>query len=94
MQRETWRLRKASKNFYVRTFRFTGSTLVFSLLLNLVLGVVVFYEYVHQPIRHYYATNGATPPTELTAMNQPNMSSKALLGGAPPMDNREKLIPK
>ncbi len=94
MRRETWRLMRASKGFYVRTFRFSGSMLVFSLVVNLVLGVGVFYAYTHMPERHFYATNGVVPPTELTAMSEPNETSTPLLPADQDVDNDEKLIPK
>jgi intracellular multiplication protein IcmM len=94
MRRETWRLIRASKRFYVGTFRFSGSMLVFSLCVNLVLGWAIFYAYAHMPERHYYATNGVVPPTELIAMSAANETSVPLLAADQNVNDDEKLIPK
>lgn len=94
MRREFWRLMISSKQFYVRTFRFAGSALVFFLLLNVLLAAGLFYAYMHVPDRHYYATNGEVPPGELTAMDEPNYTSVPLLAADPTIDDDAKLIPK
>ncbi|MCH9756822.1 MAG: type IVB secretion system protein IcmM/DotJ [Gammaproteobacteria bacterium] len=94
MQREVWRLMIGSKRFYVGTFRFLESMLVLSLLISVLLGVGLFYTYLHMPDRRYYATNGVVPPSELTAMEEPNETSTALLVADPVIDDDEKLIPK
>ncbi|MDF1645977.1 MAG: type IVB secretion system protein IcmM/DotJ [Legionellaceae bacterium] len=94
MRREVWRLMINSKRFYVGTFRFAETALVFSLLISVLLGLGLFYVYVHIPERHYYATNGEVPPTELTAMDAPNETAIPLLAADPDIDDDEKLIPK
>lgn len=96
MQRETWRLLISSKRFYVGTFRFAESALILSFVVNVLLGGALFYAYLKVPARHFYATNGEVPPTELTAMTAPNETSVALLPADPDVDDdaTEKLIPK
>ncbi len=94
MRRELWRLMIRSKRFYVGTFRFAESALVFSLLVNVLLCVGLVYAYKHVPDRHYYATNGEVPPSELTAMDAPNETSVPLLAADPAIDDDAKLIPK
>ena len=94
MRREIWRLIIHSKQFYVGTFRFVEYMLVFSLAISVLLGVGLFYAYRHIPERHYYATNGEVPPTELTALNAPNETSVPLLPNDPTVDSDVKLIPK
>ena len=94
MRRELWRLMISSKRFYVGTFRFAESALLFSLICSVLLGIGIFYAYLHIPERHYYATNGEVPPSELTAMDEPNETSTPLLADDPVIDDDAKLIPK
>lgn len=94
MRREVWRLLIQSKRFYVGTFRFIESMLVLSLLISVLLTAGVFYIYLDIPERHYYATNGVVPPSDLTAMDAPNETSVALLASDPTTDDDEKSIPK
>jgi intracellular multiplication protein IcmM len=94
MRREVWRLMIQSKRFYVSSFRFAENVLVFSLVISVLLGIGLFYADIHIPERHYYATNGSVPPTELTAMSVPNETSVPLLPDDPTVDNDTKLIPK
>ena len=94
MRSELWRLMITSKRFYVGTFRFAGSALLLSLMLSVLLGAGIFYAYLHIPDRHYYATNGVVPPSELTSMDAPNDTSIPLLASDPTGDDEEKLIPK
>ena len=94
MRRELWRLTISSKRFYVGTFRFAGGALLFSLMLSVLLGVGIFYAYLHMPDRHYYATNGAVPPSELTSMDAPDETSVPLLPPDPTGDEGLKRIPK
>jgi intracellular multiplication protein IcmM len=93
MRREVWRLLIQSKRFYVGTFRFAENALVFSLIISVLLGVGLIYVYLHIPERHYYATNGAVPPTELTAMDSANKTSVPLLAEDLTVDDDEKPIP-
>ncbi len=94
MRREVWRLLIRSKRFYVGTFRFAENMLVLSLLMNVLLGVGLFYVYLHMPARQFFATNGVVPPTELTAMDEPNETSVPLLAADPDINDDVKLIPK
>jgi intracellular multiplication protein IcmM len=94
MRREVWRLLIQSKRFYVGTFRFIESMLVLSLLISVLLTAGVLYIYLDIPERHYYATNGMVPPSDLTAMDAPNETSVALLASDPITDDDEKSIPK
>jgi intracellular multiplication protein IcmM len=94
MSREAWFLIKNNKNFNVHMYRRGLSLLVISLLLNSTLGVLMFYEYIKEPVRDYYATSGITPPVKLTAMKAPNYSSQALLEPDPATDNELRIIPQ
>jgi hypothetical protein len=93
MRREVWRLLIQSKRFYVGTFRFIESALVFSLVISVLLSFGLIYVYLHIPERHYYATNGEAPPIELTAMDEANKTSVPLLADDPTVDDAEKLMP-
>lgn len=90
MRRELWRSMISSKHFYVRSFRFAGKALFFSLILNICLGAAIYKVYFHTPKRHYYVTNGVTPPMELTALDSANESSEPLLGNDPDMKPEDK----
>jgi len=90
MRRELWRSMISSKHFYVGGFRFAGKALFFSLILNLGLGAAIYQVYFHTPERHFYVTNGVTPPTELTAMSTANESSVPLLANDPDMNPDDK----
>ncbi len=94
MSRETWRLIKQSKRFYVHTFRRAGTTLFFSVIINLSLGFIIYYVYLGRPEHDFYATNGITAPVMLTAMDVPNNTSVALLAGDPVNDDDIKVIPQ
>lgn len=94
MRREVWRLLIASKQFYVKTFRFAETMLIFSLGLSVLLALALCYAYLHIPERHYYVTNGEVPPTELTVLDAPNNTSEPLLEADPDTSDDEKLIPK
>ena len=93
MRREVWRLLIQSKRFYVNTFRFAESALVFSLMLSVLLSIGLIAVYFHMAERHYYATNGAVPPSELTAVDAPNLTSSPLLADDPTTDDDEKAVP-
>jgi len=92
MRRELWRVIKSSKNFYTMTFRFAGNALVFSLIINVVLGLVICQAYLYKPKRHFYITNGVVPPTELSSRDTPNESSVPLLANDPDAPDDEKKL--
>lgn len=94
MSRETWLELKESKTFYVATYRGAATMVIVSSLLNLALCCGIYYTYFNRPERHYYATNGVTPPIELTAMKAPNNSSVALLPPDPTNVEAPKVIPQ
>ncbi len=94
MNRESWSLIKNSKLFNVNVYRRGLSALIISLGLSCFLGVLLFYIYITEPERDYYATNGVAPPVKLTSMATRNMSSRALLDPDPPTDLEEKVIPQ
>lgn len=94
MSREAWNLIKHSKRFYVSTFRRAGTALIFSVLVNVSLGAALCFVYINQPEHDFYATNGITPPEELTPMDVPNNTSAALLANDPDSGNETKIIPQ
>lgn len=94
MNREGWDVIKDSKIFNVNVYRRGLAAVIVSLGLSCILGVFLFYVYISEPERDYYATNGVTPPVKLTSMATPNMSSRALLDPDPPTEVEEKLIPQ
>lgn len=93
MSRETWRLIKESKFFYVMTYRRVLTTLVFSTILNLCLGIALYFVYFNQPAPEYYATSGVVPPILLTAMDSPNNTSVPLLPDEELTDDTTRAIP-
>ena len=85
----TWAKIKQSKGFYVRTYRLALKLMMVSLFLNALLIAAVALAYIKRPSVHFYATNGsialmAIRPLELTPMDSPNYSDKALLPPDPP----------
>ncbi|MFY7697390.1 MAG: type IVB secretion system protein IcmM/DotJ [Legionella sp.] len=94
MSRETWSTTKQSKHFYVYTYRFAGGALVISMIMNLCIGLAIMYTYSHQPVNDFYATDGVTPPVQLTYMDQPNNTSTPILGDDADEKNESKLIPQ
>jgi len=92
MRRELWRVVKRSKRFYVRTYRFAGSALIFSLMMNVMLGLAIYQTYFYKPERHFYVTNGIVPPTELMAMDAANESSVPLLANDPDVNDDKKIL--
>lgn len=79
MSRGTWAKIRQSNRFYIDTYRRGATALLVSVLLNVFLGLALYHFYFNQPEPDFYATDGVTPPVPLTAMNQPNNSSDALL---------------
>ena len=94
MSRETWNTIKRSKFFYVRTYRAAGTLLIVSLALNLLMGLIIYYLYFHQPARDFYATSGITSPIKLNPMDEPNNSETPLLAPDPINDDTVKVIPQ
>lgn len=47
---------------------------------------------INQKSPKYFSTTGLTPPLELTALSEPNYSSKALLESAPEVNDDEVMI--
>lgn len=94
MSRTTWNFIKHSKNFYVITYRRVGTWLVLSMLLNVVLGLGIHYSYFHEPSPTFYSTDGVTPPTELTPMDERNYTSVPLLASDVETTQAVKVIPQ
>ena len=94
MNRETWNLIKNNKNFNVHIFRRGLFVLVASLSLSCIITLLLFYVYITEPERDYYATDGVTPPVKLNSLLARNLSATALLAPDPPSDLSEKLIPQ
>ncbi len=94
MSRETWALIKNNKNFNVHAYRRGVTVLIGSLFLSCLISVLMFYEYLNQPERDYYATSGVTSPIKLTAMLAQNDSPQALLEPDPPSDDVIRVIPQ
>lgn len=94
MSRGAWAVIKQSKRFYVGTYRWAGSMLVFLVVVNLLLGLGVFYTYVTMPDRSYYSTYGETPPVELAGMDAPNYTSTPLLANETMIDSDIRAVPQ
>ncbi len=83
MSKEIWDHIKRVKRFYVSTYRRVANAIFFSVVLNIVLGLMVHHFYFNQPDRDFYSTNGITAPYRLTSMDEPNMQSVPLLSAQP-----------
>ena len=94
MSREAWSIVKQSKRFYVNTYRKAGTVLLGSVIVNLVLGSAIYYNYINRPQHDFYATSGITPPVKLTYMDEANMTSLPLLASDPGDNDENKVIPK
>ncbi|BCA94122.1 phosphoesterase [Legionella antarctica] len=94
MSRETWALIKHKKNFNVHVYRRGLFLVMISLSLSSIIGLLMFYIYINEPERDYYATSGITPPIKLKPMLAPNASSNALLPPDPPTDDVQRFIPQ
>ena len=90
----TWNTIKHSKAFYSHTYRMAGTVIIISLALNLLMGLIIYYLYFHQPERDFYATSGITPPIKLQPMEQANNSATPLLPPDPVNNEPEKVIPQ
>lgn len=93
MNRERWDLIKSKTNFNVSVYRRGLVALILSLLLSTVLGILIFYAYLTEPERDFYATSGVAAPVKLNPLNAPNMSSQALLEPDPPEEMGLRTIP-
>ena len=80
MGRIVWNTIKQSKNFYVRTYRLTGSLLALSFSTTLLLITGIIYTFINISPIDFYATNSEHHPITLQPMDQPNYSAQALLG--------------
>lgn len=85
MSRDTWNLIKQSNRFYIITYRRICNIFFVSVILNLLLGLAVYYNYFKRPEHAFYATNGITYPDALIPIDAPNSSSVPLL--APEVGN-------
>ncbi len=94
MGQETWNTIKHSKSFYIRTYRAGATSLIVSLILNILLGLGIYYFHFYEPERDYYATSGIVPPVKLTPLNEPNYSATPLLEADPPNDETVRVIPQ
>lgn len=73
-----------SKSFYRDKFRSAVKILFFNMMLMAVLTIAIFFLKVTQRAPDYYATNSSGFITSLTALDEPNMTSTALLQPDPP----------
>lgn len=94
MSRENWGLIKTHKNFNIHVYRRGITLLLISLSLSALLGLAIFYIYLHEPERDYYATSGITAPVKLTARLAANNTSTPLLESDPINDDDIKVIPQ
>ena len=93
MTRATWRTITTSRNFYVQTYKRSLMALLFSVLINIVLGILIVYVYTGRVPPKYYASNGMTGPMELKPLDAPNDSPNPLLESEPEPVENTKLIP-
>ena len=94
MSRGTWNIITRSKRFYIQTFRRTGSALIFSTAINVLLLIGIQYFYFGRPENDIYSTDGVTPPLLLTAMDEPNYTSMPMLANDQVQDSNNRVIPK
>ena len=92
MNRETWEIVKNSKNFNVNVYRRGLTALIISLLFSCFFVLSMFYIYLTEPERDFYATSGVAPPIKLQPLAAPNFSSNALLPPDPVEEIENKLI--
>ena len=94
MSRGSWDIIKRSKRFYIRTFRRTGSALIVSTAINVMLLVGIYFSYFDRPEHDYYSTDGVTPPILLTVMDEPNHTSVPMLANDQVQDDNNRVIPR
>jgi intracellular multiplication protein IcmM len=94
LSRGTWADIIQSSYFYINTYRRGIFVLIVSVILNVLLLMALYYRYFHQNAPDFYATDGVTPPVPLTAMEQPNNSSSALLADEQSDYDNNKVVPQ
>lgn len=96
MSAESWHATQSSKRYYVGLYRRLGTYLLVSAALNLVFVGVALYFFFSRIAATYYSTDGASPPTPLSALSAPNESSVPLLASDPDHDahNEKKALPE
>jgi len=72
------------KGYYQQRLRKGAVLLLFFLLLMGGFILALYFVYISRPQPDYYATTNASQILQLRGMNNPNMSSKALLKPDPP----------
>ncbi len=92
MTKETWHRKLQSIQFYIISFRRMCFFLLFSFCLNIIIGALIYYKYFHRGQHVFYATNGIVSPIKLTARDEPNYSSQALLASPPVAQQPDKQI--
>ena len=90
LSRGAWNKIKQSNLFYVRTFRWIESALVYSVALSVILSMAVYHVYFSRNAPDFYATSGVTEPVQLTSMNEPNYSSYPLLANEQNTDDNTR----
>lgn len=93
MSQGAWEIIKHSKSFYVRTYRLGVKSLIISVFLNLILGLMICYVHFYQVEPDYYATSGIVPPVMLRSLSAPNNSNVPLLEPDPIETEAVKSIP-
>jgi len=86
MARAAWGETRKAKGFSVAVYRRMSLMLWVSLILNLILILSCYYFYFKWPDRRFFASDGVSQPVELTPLDGPNMTAKALLPPPPPVD--------
>lgn len=94
MSKEIWHKKLESIQFYILTYRRMCVFLLFSCLLNLIFGGLIYYKYFHRGEHAFYASNGIVSPIKLTARDKPNFSSQALLSTPKSTTQADKPIPE
>lgn len=70
---------KLRNNFYRDSYRKVASALLLSILINLVLAGVIYYQVAHRQKPQYFATTESGRIIKMMPLNQPNLSNQALL---------------
>ncbi len=94
MSRGTWAKIRQSNRFYIDTYHRGATALLASIILNVFLGIAIYYVYFGYPEPDYYATDGVTPPVPLIAMDEPNESTNALLANDQDNNDNTKAAPQ
>jgi intracellular multiplication protein IcmM len=94
MSRESWYLIKHNKNFNVNVYRRGLLLIIISVIISCIIGILMFYVYLNQPERDYYATSGIAPPIKLNGLTAPNETANPLLPPDPPVEDVQRVIPQ